>query len=260
MTQVLVTRPEQVAEPLLEAIHHLGLTPVSFPTIDIRPFPQTIDNQPSMVSLPLIDIFIFVSQNAVSYGLSVIRDILYAKDLSRKTWAAIGPQTAKALAARGVPVKVVPEAHHSTSEGLLEQADLQNVMNKHVMIIKGRGGREQLKSSLLSRGAQVHEYIVYERCLPSVDSRPIQAALLNQDIRLIVITSGESLDNLIQLLSPLSYDTLTAVTLLVISPRLAEYALARGFQSIIQADSAATADICRAIRVWQQSCHEINSF
>ena len=85
--RVLVTRPEQQSAELVAAIESAGGQVVSFPVIEIRPREKDhIDADAA--SLPAPDITVFISRNAVRYGLSWAAGAI----------AAVGPATAAHLA------------------------------------------------------------------------------------------------------------------------------------------------------------------
>src|SRR5690606_28700026 len=90
---VLVTRPEGRADELNQAIEEAGGSVVAFPVLDIETRDETI-LQDEQASLPPPDIAIFVSTNAVRFGLKYI-------PASGVKIAAIGPTTRAAIEACG---------------------------------------------------------------------------------------------------------------------------------------------------------------
>ena len=65
---VLVTRPEHQADELVSAIEEAGGEAIRFPVIDIEPH-DSVDVNRSLEALPASDIMIFISTNAVIFGL-----------------------------------------------------------------------------------------------------------------------------------------------------------------------------------------------
>jgi len=153
---VLITRPDNQAAELVDAVETAGGEAWRFPVIDI------VARDPGRIRADLdasgpSDIVIFVSANAVRYGLAAIGE-------PPARVAAIGPATAARLGAHGIAVDIRP-AGGFTSEHLLADAALTDVAGRTITIVRGDPGRERLAESLARRGAEV-------RCLPVYSTRP----------------------------------------------------------------------------------------
>ena len=143
-----------------------------------------------------------------------------------------------------------------TSEGLLALPSLQQVAGQRVLIIKGEGGRGALAAELGHRGARVDALACYRRVIPEFERGELAQKLSLWDIRLVMISSGEGLANLLALLSPAETTKFVAITLLVPSPRVAEMAQAAGFERVITADNASDSAMLRALAAWQTTAGE----
>jgi len=86
--------------------------------------------------------------------------------------AAIGPGTARALAAGGIRADVVPE--RSVAEGLVEA--LADVRVERALVVRGREGRDVLPDALRARGAQVEVLVLYETVPEPLDAAARTAA------------------------------------------------------------------------------------
>ena len=104
---------------------------------------------------------VFVSTNAVQYAFPLLPDQL-PLDIGV---AAIGQATANALDAVGLPATLVPE--RMDSEGLLALPELADLRGRHVIVLRGNGGRELLADTLVERGATLQQVEVYRRRLPA---------------------------------------------------------------------------------------------
>lgn len=202
---VLVTRAEDQAVELIEAIEFQGGTALSFPVLDIRPRDERAVAA-DLVRLPRPDIAIFVSRNAVDYGINFAADAIKA---------AIGPATAAAIRAAGQIVDIEPASEYD-SEHLLAEPLLQDVAGKQIRIIRGGQGRELLAETLRKRGASVKYLSVYERHRPTIDEKI--ASRLEQHwragkIHFVIVMSVQSLTNLIEVLPAWCADDLVNVTL-----------------------------------------------
>lgn len=203
---ILVTRPRTQAQELVAAIEAAGGTAFCFPVLDIVAIDENVVSAAAN-SLGKPDVVIFVSRNAVEYGLK------YAHG---GQLAAIGPSTAAAIAAAGRIVDIQPTAGYD-SEHLLAEPVLDDVAGKHVRIIRGSAGRKLLAEELVARGAHVDYLSVYERRLPDVSAQTLsdlEARWRQGDINVITSMSVQSFRNLVTLL-PAWCETQLEVTPLV---------------------------------------------
>lgn len=212
--RVLVTRPAAQAQHLADEITRLGGQPIGLPLLEIQPLAPA-----TMPDLQGTAILIFVSANAVDYGLASLPD--WPASL---LVGAIGQATAQHLAAAGCRVDLISD--RSDSEGLLALPAMQDIQGKSVVIVRGRGGRETLAAGMRARGAQVTYLEVYERRCPRWQADDVQTAL-GADV--ITVTSGEALDNLAQLARLPGAEAVWSKPLLVFHARIAGRARELGF-------------------------------
>jgi len=226
---IVITRPQQQASTLAKGIESAGGNVLLFPTIEIQPLALNQENKLKIQHLQQFDIVIFISPNAVNFGLPLIRaETIFPNDISLAT---IGQGSAKALAEQlGKQPDIVPDKNFN-SEGLLATKALQNVVNNRILIVRGEGGREHLKQTLQSRGAQVEYLNVYQRVLPSISSSRLEQNLQKNQIAAIVITSANSLQNLVVLTPAAARAQLYQVPLVLINKRLLEVAREAGFSN-----------------------------
>ena len=214
---VLVTRPERQADELVTAIESLGGTAIRFPALVIEPRdPAAVSADVESLDDP--DIVIFVSPNAVRYGLDCA---------GGGAVAAIGPATAAAIAAAGRGVDIVSASGYN-SEHLLAEPALKDVSGKVIRIIRGQRGRELLADTLRSRGATVDFVAVYERSSPDYDDADIaalEARLAAEEVDITTVMSAESLRNLVAILPASCLDHLVETRLVTPAARVIKEAL-----------------------------------
>jgi uroporphyrinogen-III synthase len=225
--RILVTRPVHQAQNLCDLISKNNGVPICFPTIEIVPL--ILDKSEIEQTLTHTDWFIFTSANAVSCYCSQLDDAKMSR-LKKKFCLAIGSATAKALINGGLNVDLMPTDGYN-SEALLAIAELQNVSNKAIVIIRGKNGRETLAETLKNRGANVDYQNVYQREMPPCDSTEI----LKQKLAFITITSGEAIQNLVTMLPEMQHDLLKKIPLIVVSERIQTIAKNLGFETVILA-------------------------
>jgi uroporphyrinogen-III synthase len=212
--RVLVTRPEHQSADLVTEIEGAGGQAILFPVIQIAGRdPETIAGE--LAALPKPDIAIFVSRNAVDYGLPAIRG-------SDATIAAVGPSTRAAIENAGVEVSI-NTGEGFDSEQLLAHPALQTVRDKNVIIVRGNSGRELLADTLRVRGANVSFLRTYDREIFHATKSEIEAlddSFRNGGIDCVTIMSVETLENLLQLLPATSLEPLRQTRLVAPGARV----------------------------------------
>ena len=223
---VLVTRPTAQADNLCQLIEQYGGRALRFPTLEIR----STEVAPEMIAKTLAcDWLIFTSSNAVDFALKAFDGKM--PDLRSMRLAAVGQATAKALQHSGLSVACVPEQEFS-SEGLLAEPNMQQVVGQRIMIVRGVGGREKLAQTLRQRGAAVDYLEVYRRCQPEIDNGELVQQLQEGRLAASTVTSGESLQNLLAMLDASAGALLRRLPLIVASDRIGQLAQQLDFEQI----------------------------
>lgn len=213
---VLVTRPAAQSASLCDSIRANGGTALELPTIVI----ESIAIQPITEHY---DWLIFTSANAVLHGLPLI------ERTEQTRIAAIGKATAKALEEHDIRVDAMPQGS-SNSEGLLAHPAFATVKSQSVLLVKGIGGRELLQDDLMQRGAKVQTADVYRRACPPRDAEVVANIEAHwDDIDIVTLTSIETLENLLVLLSDTGRTLVRKTPYVVPSSRIAEAVKAKSF-------------------------------
>jgi uroporphyrinogen-III synthase len=227
---IVVTRPREQAADLVHRIEQLGGKPLLFPLLEIAAASDDRALREQISRLKQADLAIFISPNAVRYGMAAIR-ASGAVPAALKI-ASVGQGSAKALRKLGI-VHIIAPTQRFDSESLLMLPELHNVAGKRVMIFRGDGGRELLGDTLKSRGAQAEYVTCYSRSKPAVDVN----ALLNILPHAMTVTSSEALNHLRDLLDEAQRQIVYAITLFVPHQRIAEVASQLGWQQVIVTES-----------------------
>jgi uroporphyrinogen-III synthase len=248
--RVLVTRPAAQAEPWCRLLRELGAEPLAAPLLAIEPV-RDLEAMQAVKQLVLdFDLYqkaIFVSQNAVAYGMAWLED--YWPQLPQGiAYFAVGDATARQLAAHGVEVSALNAASNGAmnSESLLAAPELQQVAEQRIVIFRGLGGRGQLAEILRARGARVDYCELYQRRLPVEAATHLAETCAGQLPHVVALHSGESLDNYRQVLAQLAQHpaaeplvrSLRELPLLVPGARVAALAQAAGFERVYPAENA----------------------
>ena len=222
---IVVTRPRDQAAHLAQSIEQAGGTPLLFPLLDITAVSDTKPLYEQISRLGQFNLAIFISPNAVRYGIAAIRTA-GAVPNSLKV-AAVGQGSARALRESGI-TNVIAPAERFDSEGLLALPELQNVAGWRVMIFRGDGGRELLGDTLKARGATVEYATCYQRSKPNQDASVLLAAKPDA----ITVTSSEALGYLWQMLTDSDRAALRNTPLFAPHARIAGLAREQGWQHV----------------------------
>ncbi len=255
---VVITRPETQAKQWAEALAAEGFHSIALNLLAIVPVRseekiRAVKNK--ILDFDLYQKAIFVSQNAVEFGMQWLEDYWPQLPVGIDFFA-VGATTAKKLSDYGVLVTDLAVSGNGgmTSEDLLRAPGLQQVNGEKIIIFRGCGGRGHMADELRQRGAWVDYCELYERQLPATAESQLQTLVkqisLAEQRYLLSVHSGESLENLLQVLqkiAPEGKPLLFNLPLLVPSRRIATQAETEGFTRIICADNATDAAMTRAL-------------
>lgn len=223
------------------AIEKLAGEALIMPVIDIVSCKLT---QTDQTQLGQQQKYIFISQNAVEYGAG------YVPTIAPGQVYAIGQATAAALNRVGVQAQIAPPPHNS--EALLKMADFQQVDGQAIAIVKGEGGRDELRAELQKRGANVTEYVVYQRQTRHIAPAKVESMLRSSDV--VVLTSQEIARALIRNCNARALQELKQKPLLLIHSRVKQALADISHQALITiAESASESALTRALVEFQQA-------
>jgi uroporphyrinogen-III synthase len=247
LSHVFISRPRREAEELAAMLAPLGLQTVVQPAFDyVALDPHKADPQTcaALESAAVRDVVIFTSPRAVTFGL----EQLPREALLRMRVAAIGPATASALAAAGIPV-AISSAEGFTSEDLLASLASLPAAGRpgNAFVLAAPGGRQALAAGLAKQGWQARTLMVY-RPVPVALDRAALALLEEASGLLAVWTSGNAMNALSQRLPPATWFRVCQGEWLVISERLRRLARAYGPPRIHLASGPGNGAILAAVR------------
>ncbi|BBL72362.1 fused uroporphyrinogen-III synthase HemD/membrane protein HemX [Methylogaea oryzae] len=241
---ILVTRPQEQASGLCEAIAAAGGQPLLFPALAI----EAAAGQAAVERLTHIDDYdwaIFVSANAVRYAQKAFDNGIIPPTSTVRV-AAVGAATAQALREAGVGAVLTPP-EPGDSEALAALAELQEVAGRRCLIVRGAGGRELLADTLRQRGALVEYAEVYRRVRPKTDAGPLLDRWRQGEVHGVVVTSGEALSNLTAMVGFEGVALLRKTPLVTVSERVRQQALVLGVRQVASAEGAADAALVQAL-------------
>jgi uroporphyrinogen-III synthase len=258
---ILITRPSAQALPWAKKLIHLGAKTSCQAMLEICALTDVALQQAVKTKVMGLDNYskiIFVSQNAVNYGLTEI-DSYWPQLPSHIGFFAIGSSTAQLLADKldhfGAGVNY--PKHAMNSEALLALECLKGVAEEKILIVRGCGGRTHLGHTLEARGALIDYCEVYERKVPVTIDTEVLAHFKKTDlIPVISVHSGETLHNLCQLMQTLrtgaTLDWMQQTALLLHGLRVAKIAKNLAFKQIIVAENATHEGMIEALYDWRR--------
>ncbi len=247
---VLLTRPEHQTEELRQLIQKGGGNPVPFAVTKIIPMDGNHLLEPLFRDkISKTDLAIFVSPNAVTFGIKLLEKHALALPSDCKI-LAVGPGTAKLIKHNRLKVHDYPKAHFN-SEALLALPSLDQIEGKHVLMVRGLGGREKIARELLIRKAIVCHLPCYER-LPSKDlDTSVLDTFCREEKPAIVFTSVSAVDHFLLLNSAKNLMSTPSLFVVVSSNRIATHCASLGFkgQVIVAENAGAHATLAALERV-----------
>lgn len=269
---VVITRPREQSHTLAQGVHTLGLTPLVFPLLEIRPVDDSAPLAAALSDLSRYALVVFVSPNAVTHAMACLTQV--AQRSPGDVWpadvpvAVVGPASALTLAEHGIapprhrivqPAGSAEEARFD-SEGLFARLDMASLQGKEVLIVRGNGGREWLADQLRAGGATVTIVEAYQRLAPqpsAEDWAAVRAGLQGEgpvrERQAWLLTSSEA----VRYLDTLARETLHAADLARLREaqcfaphaRIIEQARALGFTHL-QLTGAGDTRLLAAVAAW----------
>ena len=231
----MVTRPKEQAAALAALIRKAGGEPLEIPALEIRELPDLHAFFSVADRLDSFDWAIFVSRNAVRRALALIGERRGARPWpAHLRVATVGGGSREELAARGFARVTAPSAP-ADSEALLALQEFADVAGKRIAIFRGEGGRKYLGETLVARGALVEHAPCYRRALPAAGSAQLDAAWKGGKVDAVMISSGEGLANVLEMLGSGAPRRLAGVALFVPHARVAREAAGHGLERVIVA-------------------------
>lgn len=245
---ILITRAVDQTGSIKAMVEALGGTAHVFPVLEIS-FSSALRLRDSLVEIKAEDLLIFVSMNAVfavfKQDKASLNPNVYVADI-----AAVGKRTGKALLDEGMQVDIQAPDDLQNTEGLLRHPELQEMGGRRVFIIRAQSGRDTLKAMLTERGARVQYVEAYQRGIPQkFDASAVIKALSDKAINVVLLTSYDAFQNLMQMLGKRAKVLLQEARLIVPSERVADKILSMySFDVGVAQNASDAAMLARAAR------------
>lgn len=240
----MVTRPNIQAKSTIDLLRKHGVEVLHQPCLQIVPVePHSVDGLQSKqwaMDLDSFDHVIIISTNAAHHWLELVQDYWPQWPLGVRWWA-MGESTQAQLETAGI--EAGRPRTGDTSEALLADL-LPQIQSCHkILIVRGCGGRETLSEALLVAGAKVNYAQCYRRMIPKIDPEQL-LSLGNFAPEIVMLQSGETLENFDLLLSGQDWCNKQHTVLVLPSARVAEQAKKLGYSVLLTSSSASNQAMC----------------
>ena len=250
---VMLTRPPAQSAEMTARLERLGATVIHCPTIEIVEPTSWERLDATIAGLESYDWLIFTSANGVEFffrrlaekrpdGLSAV---------SRLQTCAVGPATARAIAAAGGRVDLT--ARDSTGEGVLAAlieavGGEEKLAGLRFLLPRARVARELLPAELARRGAQVDAVEAYQTVRPDADREGLMRWITESRVDAIAFTSPSTVNNFAALISADDLaDSLRGIIVASIGPVTSDALRAYGLTEIVQPQAYNAAALVEAL-------------
>jgi uroporphyrinogen III methyltransferase/synthase len=244
---IAVTRAREQASDLIDRLSDLGAHCLACPTIKIAPPPNWRGVDTIIKNIDTYDWMVFTSVNGVSFFLDrLLKKGRDARALGNLRIAAIGPATAKRLAAYGLCCDIVPESFRA--ESIVAAFGREPIKGSKIALPRAAQARPILPVELRKMGAHVDEAVAYITL--AVDDHPtgLIGLLENKKIDMVTFTSSSTAKNFHALLPPDRIQTLMEnVAVASIGPITSDTAQNLGFNVTITAEQYTIDGLSNAI-------------
>ena len=237
--KVVVTRARPQASELAAALRELGAEPIEVPVIDVvDPLDGGAALRQAAVRLSNYDWVIVTSTNGAKRLLDVVPD---ARAFGTARVAAVGPGTARVLAAGRIVADLVPD--RAVAEALLAALPDAPSEGGRILLARAQVARDILPDGLRAAGWGVDVVDAY-RTVPATLTDAERAAIQAADV--VTFTSSSTVERLLDLVGPEGLPPVIAC----IGPITAATARQRGLSVHLEADVHTIDGLVEALVAW----------
>ncbi|MCK3657825.1 uroporphyrinogen-III synthase [Pasteurellaceae bacterium Pebbles2] len=225
---ILITRPDEAGQQLCAMLNKVGIANIHLPFFSISAGRELNELPNKINQLKAGDYIFCVSKSAVKFATETLKNtgFHWRNDLH---YFAVGQSSAEYFSSYGETAVRYP-FRQENSEGVLNLAEMQDLSEKNILILRGNGGREHFSEQAQLRGANVQFVECYQRV--PIDYNNIEQTDLckRASINSVLATSAEILNYLIDFVPQEEQTWLKSCQLITISRRIANLAKQAGWQ------------------------------
>jgi uroporphyrinogen III methyltransferase/synthase len=243
--RVLITRPREQAAAFAAVLINIGLEPVFFPAIEIKPLADTTCIDRALSQLDNYDWLIFTSANAVDVVIRRMADLGISSPPKEICVAAIGPKTAARLKDGGILADFIPDQY--VAEAILP--GLGELHGRWVLLPTADIAHDTLPDAIQNIGGIAHVVTAYHTLPAELDSEGFAA--IQEGVDYITFTSSSTVRNFYSLVQEAGLNPLQLPgepKLACIGPKTELEASRLGFRVAIVAEPHTTDGLITAIQ------------
>ena len=245
--RVLVTRSEDQAGEMVAALGDAGAEAVVMPMIRLVPPQDYAALDTALEQIDSYDALLLTSANAVRFFAARARHRGVSLAAIAATVVCVGPRTAEAALAAGLPVHRVPEGRFD-AEGVLDLV-LRAVSpaGKRFLMPRSEAARDVLPDGLRRAGAAVDAVTVYRNVPADTDAGALRAALEAGRLDVLTFTSPSTVRRFDDMLDAASREAATRCTVAAIGPVTAAALRKVGLPPHVMPDQATARELVDAL-------------
>jgi uroporphyrinogen III methyltransferase/synthase len=197
--RVLVTRPREAARATAQGLRRRGAAAVCVPLIAFEPPLDPGPLERALGSLGEWDWLVFTSATAVRETAQRMRALGAGALPSSLRVACVGPATAAAARALGLPVHVEPEERSLPAELAAALVRVGLAAGARVLFPAAERAREELPAALDRAGARTSAVAAYRTVLPA-DAAPALRKAVGEGIDAVLLASPSAVEHLARIL------------------------------------------------------------
>jgi uroporphyrinogen-III synthase len=210
---LISTRPDKKNIFLLKDLVGTNISLLNFPLTEISELKDYNKFDLILSNLKKYQHIIFISTNAVYFFIERFKN-LSIKLPKQITFSCIGPSTQEALQKEfNIDVHFPKETYDSKS--LMNDKIFNDIRQKNILIIRGKGGREVLKNKLIEKGAKVDYGECYIRNYLPINFKQLKTDVKSFSKIYLLITSHESAKHFLSQNNKQSWGWLKDVNIIV---------------------------------------------
>lgn len=256
---VINTRPAHQATELSRKLWEINVSPIEFPTIEIRDPDSWEEVDDAIHNLDRYDWLVFTSQNGVERFLRRARslDVESSESINHRI-AAIGPTTAERLEDYGLTVEVCPDEYRSEQLAVSLLSHVED--NDKLLLPRSNISRPVLVDTLNDHGLHVREIHPYILTAPDQHASDTLERIRTETVDLIAFTSSMTARNFHELTEEYELTHLHDCPTACIGPITAGTARDLGYKTPVVAEEYTTDGLVEAIRVyWEEVGGEVRN-
>ena len=242
---IMVTRSRTQNSKLVEKITDLGGNPIEIPTIKIEKVGKNTELENEIKNLKDYTYLILTSKNGVDIFFDKLDEMgLDCRALANTKVCAMGVQTAKAIANRGIKADIVPTK--AIGESLYDE--LKDIVTKEdkILIPRAKNARDFLIDKL-NEISNVKEVITYESVIDYSKREDSIKIIEEGNLDYITFASSSTVKNFIKLIGEENKSKLSNTKIISIGKITTKTILDNGLKVYKESEEASIASMIEAM-------------